>query len=599
MRTTFRLRGFSLLIGLISLACLAPGPIPAPWVDGDVGGPATAGSATFDPANSTWVLHGGGGDIWGTSDQFNYAYMPLNGDGTITAHVVGITDSAGGATMDQWAKAGAMIRESTGGGSTYAFECFTGANGTDYQFRTTTGAGAGNSGQTGGGAAHHWVQVKRVGTTFTGSWSDDGVTWTLHGTQTITMAANVLIGLANCAHNNSTTSIGTFDNVSVLDGAGNYLWPEAPPTGLTATAGVNRAMLSWTAPAGATSYDVLRGTTSGGPYSPVQSGITTTSYTDLGASFPGTYYYVVEAVGPLGTSPYSNEASCTPLQPHISVSPPTVTVVEAGGTTTFTVSLLQAVQAGQAVTVPITVDAAGGTTPYPVLVSGFGQAAPVNTFNLVFGTGGSPNLSENVTVTGQDDNVAANPRNFTIHVGPTAAGGDPFYSSINYIPDVTGTQMESDRAGFVVNPTSGLVAVDGGPSVSFTVQATSIPQTTAVLNVVLSDTRVASVSPPQLTFNSSNWSTPHLVTVTPLDDMGKNPAVFFSVTQLFVTLSVDPNLTNDAQYQALPAISEPIAFQDNYPVPGLPKVWGCGLMGAEAGLLLGLFRLLGRRRREA
>ena len=85
------------------------------------------------------------------------------------------------------------------------------------------------------------------------------------------------------------------------------------PTGLTATAGNASVTLSRTASTGATSYNIYRGTTSGGESAtPVATGITTTGYTDTGLTNGQPYYYEVAAVNDAGTSPMSNEASATP-----------------------------------------------------------------------------------------------------------------------------------------------------------------------------------------------------------------------------------------------------------------------------------------------
>src|SRR5436190_19764994 len=130
--------GTAILAALLSLAFFAPGPVPAPWTAADIGGPGQVGSTTFDPANSNWVVKGGGGDIWGTADQFHYAYMPVTGDLIVTAHVVSLTDNAGGNTMDQWSKAGVMVRDCVAAGAMYSCEEFTGNNGTTHQYRTTT-----------------------------------------------------------------------------------------------------------------------------------------------------------------------------------------------------------------------------------------------------------------------------------------------------------------------------------------------------------------------------------------------------------------------------------------------------------------------------
>jgi cellulose 1,4-beta-cellobiosidase len=83
------------------------------------------------------------------------------------------------------------------------------------------------------------------------------------------------------------------------------------PTGLTAVASAQkgRILLSWQPSTGATSYKVKRSLTSGGPYSTVATGVTSTSYTDGGLRTKTTYYYVVSAVNQSGESPNSNQAS--------------------------------------------------------------------------------------------------------------------------------------------------------------------------------------------------------------------------------------------------------------------------------------------------
>jgi Fibronectin type III domain len=118
--------------------------------------------------------------------------------------------------------------------------------------------------------------------------------------------------------------------------------PPAPPTNLTATPGDTQVTLSWSASTGATSYNVLRSTTSGGPYTQLTSGVTSTTFTDTGLIDGTTYYYVVEAVGPYGTSGYSNQASATPQAVtadfSLSASPGNVTL-KGSGEADYTVSV--------------------------------------------------------------------------------------------------------------------------------------------------------------------------------------------------------------------------------------------------------------------
>ncbi|HEY8937188.1 MAG TPA: RICIN domain-containing protein [Cyclobacteriaceae bacterium] len=89
------------------------------------------------------------------------------------------------------------------------------------------------------------------------------------------------------------------------------------PTGLTATAGVGQVFLKWAPSNGATAqgYNVLRATTSGGPYTSIASwsNNTTALYTDASVTNGTTYYYVVAAINQSGTSANSAQASATPI----------------------------------------------------------------------------------------------------------------------------------------------------------------------------------------------------------------------------------------------------------------------------------------------
>jgi hypothetical protein len=102
-------------------------------------------------------------------------------------------------------------------------------------------------------------------------------------------------------------------------GGGQQPQPPAVPTGLTATGGNQQVALSWNASSGATSYNVGRATTTGGPY-PTISSPTTTSFTDSAVTNGTPYYYVVSAVNPAGESANSSQVSATPSGPVTSVT---------------------------------------------------------------------------------------------------------------------------------------------------------------------------------------------------------------------------------------------------------------------------------------
>ena len=67
--------------------------------------------------------------------------------------------------------------------------------------------------------------------------------------------------------------------------------------------------LTWKPSPNAASYNIYRGTVSGGPYVQVASGIVATTYTDTQVGHTQTLYYVATAVQGTNESAYSNEAA--------------------------------------------------------------------------------------------------------------------------------------------------------------------------------------------------------------------------------------------------------------------------------------------------
>ncbi|MCU6790854.1 cohesin domain-containing protein [Paenibacillus sp. WQ 127069] len=95
--------------------------------------------------------------------------------------------------------------------------------------------------------------------------------------------------------------------------------PTAPI--LAGQSGIGQNTLTWNTAAGATSYQVKRSTTAGGPYSVLSASVTLTTYADPNIVNGTTYYYVVSASNAGGTSGNSNEVSITSqaLEPTLNV----------------------------------------------------------------------------------------------------------------------------------------------------------------------------------------------------------------------------------------------------------------------------------------
>ena len=204
----------------------APG-LPVPWSHSDIGAVGLAGTASASA--DTFSVEGAGADVWGTADALHYAYQPLTGDGQIVARVASVEN------VDQWTKAGVMMRETLDPGSRHAFMIVSPGKGLAFQRRVATG---GISTHTSGGAgtAPYWVRLERTADTIRAAVSQNGTDWTPVGTDTIPMAATIQVGLAVSSHRTTSLATAVFDNVSVSGngGAGDVT---APSASITAPAG--------------------------------------------------------------------------------------------------------------------------------------------------------------------------------------------------------------------------------------------------------------------------------------------------------------------------------------------------------------------------
>lgn len=100
------------------------------------------------------------------------------------------------------------------------------------------------------------------------------------------------------------------------------------PTNLMATATNLQINLNWNSVAGASGYNLKRGTSQGGPYPTVFSGLTATNYADSAVTNAVNYFYVVSAVGAGGESTNSLETSAAPLPSN---QPTNITVRTSSG----------------------------------------------------------------------------------------------------------------------------------------------------------------------------------------------------------------------------------------------------------------------------
>jgi regulation of enolase protein 1 (concanavalin A-like superfamily) len=198
------------------------------WSYGDIGSTGVAGTSSGN--GTSFTVDGAGGDIWGTADAFHFVRQQVTGDVEIVARVTSLE------RVHDWTKAGVMIRETLDAGSKHAMLVASAAKGMAFQRRTSTG-GTSTSSAAGAETAPEWVRLVRTDSSISVYKSIDGATWTAVGTQTLSMASTVYIGLAVTSHDTTTAATVQFTDVVIRVPSST---PPPPPTSALPAPWANR-----------------------------------------------------------------------------------------------------------------------------------------------------------------------------------------------------------------------------------------------------------------------------------------------------------------------------------------------------------------------
>ncbi len=215
--------------------------VPSDWTINGVtdlalrfqGRAGVSGDVAYDEATGVYQVTGAGADVWGSSDQFTYAYKTLTGDGEIIAQV-----TSNGTGTNNWAKGGVMVRETLAANSKHMIMALTGGDGGGIGFQGRPQTGGNSSSLHGDVTAGPpcWVKLTREGNAITAYYSADGAEWTLMTDTSpdnsggpmsnpidVEMAETVYIGLFVTSHAAGELRTFTFENVSTAGGI-----PEGP-----------------------------------------------------------------------------------------------------------------------------------------------------------------------------------------------------------------------------------------------------------------------------------------------------------------------------------------------------------------------------------
>lgn len=186
---------------------------------GDIGDVQHAGSVAYDAAEGTYLVTGGGENMWADVDAFHFVWKMAAGDLSLAADVRLVGEGG-----HEHRKAGLIIRQSLDPDAPYADVVIHGDGLTSIQYRDARG-GPTREVQANVTSAPKRIRIEKEGDYVSLSIAHEGEA--LHatgGTFKIDLKEPFFIGLGVCAHDNNVAEQAVFSNVVLTHGV-------EPPTG--------------------------------------------------------------------------------------------------------------------------------------------------------------------------------------------------------------------------------------------------------------------------------------------------------------------------------------------------------------------------------
>jgi hypothetical protein len=192
------------------------------WTSSDIGGPALPGSGIH--TGNGWNLTAGGTDIWGTADQFHYAYEQRTGDFDVAVRTLEFKPA------HLYSKVGLMARESLTANSRHIYFMAFADNkprnknngGFEFQFREVAGGASkaiypvikpDTPAEFPVAYPDVWLRLQRRGHEFSAFASADGKNWKPYARYTLELPPTVFLGVALTAHNAKATATAVCSDV--------------------------------------------------------------------------------------------------------------------------------------------------------------------------------------------------------------------------------------------------------------------------------------------------------------------------------------------------------------------------------------------------
>ncbi|QEI43952.1 Bifunctional hemolysin/adenylate cyclase [Dolichospermum sp. UHCC 0315A] len=156
------------------------------------------------------------------------------------------------------------------------------------------------------------------------------------------------------------------------------------------------------------------------------------------------------------------------------------------------------------------------------------------------------NVAQVLTITGVDDQTSDGDIAYNIISDPVISNdliyrelgkNSGVYSFINQDNEVNGNLI-------IFNPITPLVTTESGGTAKFSVSLGRQPSSNVTIPVIISNIKEGILDKSSLTFTSTNWNVPQVLTVTGVDDLIDDSDVSYN-------LDVSPAVSNDPSYQGL------------------------------------------------
>ena len=188
-----------------SAACITStcGDLPENWSDESIG--SNSGETCYDPSQDMYQVNSLGGDIYGTDDDFQFAYQSLNGSYYVKAKLTEINST------QEFALAGLMMRKQiNNNGSRNAGLFVTPEGKLILQGRSQQNKSTYVNNDLGTVSLPIWLKLEYKNKKVVAYTSDNGGTWNERGAASVNLNGNFYAGMAVSSFNDEDENLANF-----------------------------------------------------------------------------------------------------------------------------------------------------------------------------------------------------------------------------------------------------------------------------------------------------------------------------------------------------------------------------------------------------